>query len=102
MLSNGAATAHDRLEPAHAEQELLRRAQLGSAAAFERLVLARGPALERFLLARLRNESDARDALQETLVAAWQALPRLRERKRFWPWLVGIAAHKVADLARRR
>jgi RNA polymerase sigma-70 factor, ECF subfamily len=102
MLSNGASAEPARLEPLHDEQELVRRAQLGSAAAFEQLVLARGPALERFLLARLRNESDARDALQETLVAAWQALPRLRQRDRFWPWLVGIAAHKAADVARRR
>lgn len=102
MLSNGASAERARLEPAYDEQELVRRAQLGSAAAFEQLVLARGPALERFLLARLRNESDARDALQEALVAAWQTLPRLRQRDRFWPWLVGIAAHKAADLARRR
>ncbi len=102
MLSTGTASDRARLDVVHDEPELVRRAQLGSAAAFEQLVLARGPALERFLLARLRNESDARDALQEALVAAWQALPRLRQRDRFWPWLVGIAAHKAADLARRR
>ncbi len=102
MLSISTAAERARLEPLHDESELVRRSQLGSAAAFERLVLARGPALERFLFARLRNENDARDALQEALVAAWQALPRLRQRDRFWPWLVGIAAHKAADVARRR
>jgi RNA polymerase sigma-70 factor (ECF subfamily) len=102
MLSNGASAERALLESAYSEPELVRRAQLGSAAAFEQLVITRAPALERFLLARLRNESDARDALQDTLVAAWQTLPRLRQRDRFWPWLVGIAAHKAADLARRR
>lgn len=82
------------------EAELVRRAQLGSAAAFERLVLARGPQLFRFLTLRLADEASTRDALQETLVAAWQGLPRLKDRGRFWPWLCGIGAHKAADIAR--
>ncbi len=84
------------------EEQIVRRAQMGSAAAFEYLVVARGPDLYRFLAIRLGNESDARDALQEALAAAWQALPKLREPARFWPWLVAIAAHKAADAARRR
>src|ERR671919_2671523 len=84
------------------ETELVRRAQLGSAAAFDRLVLTRGPDLYRYLVVRLRNESDARDALQETMTAAWQGLPGLRQPDRFWPWLVAIAARKAAAVARRR
>lgn len=75
---------------------------MGSAAAFEQLVLARGPELHRYLAVRLRHESDARDALQESLTAAWQALPSLKDPAKFWPWLVAIAAHKAADVARRR
>lgn len=84
------------------DEELVRRAQMGSATAFEQLVVTRGPQLYRYLASRLRNESDARDALQETLTAAWQGLPRLKEPSKFWPWLVGIAAHKAADAARDR
>ena len=55
-----------------------------------------------FLVVRLGHEADARDALQETLLAAWLGLPKLRERDRPWAWLVGIAANKAADSARRR
>lgn len=84
------------------EPELVRRAQLGSSAAFEQLVLTRGPSLYRYLAVRLRDESDARDALQETLIAAWQGLPNLKVASKFWPWLCGIAAHKAADVARGR
>jgi RNA polymerase sigma-70 factor (ECF subfamily) len=84
------------------ESDLVRRAQLGSALAFEQLVLARGPHLHRFLTVRLRDEVEALDVLQETLTAAWQALPSLKSVARFWPWLCGIAVHKAADAARRR
>ena len=84
------------------EVEIVRRAQLGSAAAFDRLVVARGPDLYRYLLVRLRNEGDARDALQETMTAAWQGLGGLRQPDRFWPWLVAIAARKAAAISRSR
>ena len=40
--------------------------------------------------------------VQETLTAAWRGLPGLRRADRFWPWLVGIASHKAADVHRRR
>jgi RNA polymerase sigma-70 factor (ECF subfamily) len=105
MPQLGGSTAEDvrsprRVEPD--EAELVRRAQLGSSAAFDKLVLARGPDLYRYLIVRLRNESDARDALQETMTAAWQGLRGLRQPERFWPWLVAIAARKAAAIVRGR
>jgi RNA polymerase sigma-70 factor, ECF subfamily len=90
-------------EPAGAvDAELVRRAQLGSAAAFEQIVLLLGPALHRFLSHRLGSDGEARDALQETLAAAWQGLPRLEHPSKLRSWLLGIAANKAADAARRR
>ena len=85
----------------HDDAELVRRAQLGSAAAFEALVVRYGARLHRYLRVELRHESDAHDALQESLTAAWSGLPSLRRADRFWPWLVGIASHKAADIHRR-
>ena len=70
--------------------------------AFQGLVAPFSDRLYRFLAVRLGDEREARDALQETLVAAWQSLPRLRSVEDPWPWLVGIAAHKAADAGRRR
>ena len=87
--------------PGVADPELVRRSQLGSVAAFEQLVLAFGPGVHRFLALRLRNDADARDALQETLAAAWQGLPSLEDPLKFRSWLLGIAAHKAADVMRR-
>jgi RNA polymerase sigma factor (sigma-70 family) len=69
---------------------------------FEALVVPYVQRLYRFLVLRLGDERDARDALQETLLAAWQSLPQLRDKDRPWAWLVGIAAHKASDNARRR
>lgn len=84
------------------DAELVRRAQLGSVAAFEALVVRYGRRLHSYLRAELRHESDAHDAMQEALTAAWRGLPTLRRAERFWPWLAGIAAHKAADVHRRR
>ena len=82
--------------------ELVRRAQLGSAVAFEQLVVELGPSVHRFLSYRLQNDGEAGDALQETLTAAWQGLPRLEQPAKLRSWLLGIAAKKAADVARRR
>lgn len=84
------------------EVALIRRAQLGSGSAFEQLVLTCSADLYRYLAVRLRDESEARDALQETLAAAWQGLPTLREPAKFRAWVAGIAARKAADAMRRR
>jgi RNA polymerase sigma-70 factor (ECF subfamily) len=70
--------------------------------AFQRLISPYVQRLYRFLVVRLGDERDARDALQETMVGAWQGLPRLRDVDDPWPWLAGIAAHKAADVGRRR
>lgn len=78
------------------------RATAPARSPFESLVAPYAQRLYRFLVVRLGDEREARDALQETLLAAWQGLPQLRERERPWGWLAGIAANKAADSARRR
>lgn len=99
--SRGGGIPAGRAECAPLE-DLVARAQVGDTSAFEALVRELGPRLHRYLAVRLRSEADARDALQETLFAAWAQLPKLRRRDRVWPWLVGIAAHKAADVLRAR
>jgi RNA polymerase sigma-70 factor (ECF subfamily) len=71
-------------------------------AAFQSLVAPCVQRLYRFLVVRLRDEREARDALQETLLAAWRGLSRLQDKDEPWPWLAGIAAHKAADAGRQR
>jgi RNA polymerase sigma factor (sigma-70 family) len=97
--------AHERLgtpdRPDRDDAAIVRRAQLGSASAFDSLVRKRAPDLYRYLLSRLGNESDARDALQETIIDAWTSLPNLRSPESCWPWLVTIAKRKAQAMTRK-
>jgi hypothetical protein len=67
-----------RIGPA-IDRSLIDRARTGDLEAFETIVRARMDAVYRLTSAILGHEADARDAAQETFVAAWRELPRLRD-----------------------
>lgn len=48
----------------------------------------------------LRDQADAEDVLAETIIAAWQAGPRLRDPTALRPWLLRIATNR--SLSHRR
>jgi len=78
------------------ERRLIAAARRFDRTAFDRLISAHRNRLCAFLVERVGREA-MDDILQETLLAAWQALPTLQERSRFSTWLFGIAVHKAAD-----
>lgn len=84
------------------DRELLVRAGAGDREAFESIVLAKTEPLFRTALAIMGNEADARDATQETFVAAWRAFPRLRELERFDAWLGRILINQCRMALRQR
>jgi RNA polymerase sigma-70 factor, ECF subfamily len=84
------------------DRELLLRARAGDAEAFELIVLAKADSLFRTAYAILGNESDARDAAQETLINAWHRLGQLREVDRFDAWLGRGLINQCRDALRRR
>jgi RNA polymerase sigma-70 factor, ECF subfamily len=85
------------------DEALLRRAAAGQREAFEELVRRHSPRVYALALRICRNPDDAEDALQETFIAAYRALPRFDRRARVSTWLYRIAANKCYDaLARRR
>ncbi len=49
-----------------------------------------------------RNDADAADAVQESLIAIAGYIRRLDDPALFWPWARRIVAHKCADLIRTR
>jgi RNA polymerase sigma-70 factor (ECF subfamily) len=80
---------------------LVRGAQRGDAAAFDRLVRRHEGALLGFLNARMLSEEAAREVAQDSFLAAWAQIRRFNGRSRFKTWLFSIASHKASDYARR-
>lgn len=81
---------------------LVERARGGDEAAFTVLVSQRQDKLCRLAWSILRNEADALDAAQETCIAAWRELPRLRDPARFDAWLTRSLVNRCRDMLRRR
>lgn len=81
---------------------LLLRAARGDAEAFDALIRPRLDRLFRIALAITREETDARDAVQEACISAWRELPRLRDPDRFDSWLSQILVNACRILLRRR
>jgi RNA polymerase sigma-70 factor, ECF subfamily len=72
---------------------LVARAQAGDGSAFACLVERHAPALQRFCRCLMPEPGAAQDLAQETLLRAYQSLPRLADPQRFGAWLFGIAAN---------
>lgn len=58
-------------------------------------------ALFKFAMLQLRNETNAEDVVQETLVAAIQGAGRYAGGSSVRTWLVGILKHKITDHFRK-
>jgi RNA polymerase sigma-70 factor (ECF subfamily) len=82
-------------------REIILEAQSGRAEAFEALVQHFGPDMYRMASA-IVGPDDARDVAQETFIAAWRDLPRLRDADRFEPWLRRILVNRSRNALRAR
>jgi RNA polymerase sigma-70 factor (ECF subfamily) len=85
------------------EPGLLDGARQGDEDAFRRLIEPYRAAIHAHCYRMLGSLFDADDALQETLLRAWPALPRFQGHQLLRPWLYRIATNVCLDvLARRR
>ncbi len=86
------------------DRALVEQARRGDIDAFETIVRSRIDAVYRLSFAILGDEADARDATQETFVAAWRRIGSVRDLDRFDAWLQRIAvnAARMALRGRRR
>jgi RNA polymerase sigma-70 factor (ECF subfamily) len=85
--------------------DLLERAQAGDDAAFSELIAPYRRELQVHCYRMLGSLQDAEDVLQETLLAAWQDLPRFEQRSTLRTWLYQVATHRCLNAlrsARRR
>jgi RNA polymerase sigma-70 factor (TIGR02960 family) len=82
------------------EQELLARARGGDGQAFAKLVTPFRRELHVHCYRMLGSAQDAEDALQETLLAAWQGLGGFEERASVRTWLYRIATSRCLNARR--
>ncbi len=85
------------------ESRLTLEACQGSVSAFEALVTLYEPRIRRMLYSLTQDVQLTQDLCQETLLAAYRALPRMNGQElHFAPWLYRIALNQVRSEWRRR
>jgi RNA polymerase sigma-70 factor (ECF subfamily) len=81
--------------------DLVEQAQRGDREAFANLARTHGDRLMAIAQRILRDVPRAEDAVQQTLVIAWQKLPGLRDPARFDAWLQRLLVNACYAEARR-
>lgn len=83
------------------DQDLVKRLLAGEERALRELVATFEPRLMRFVVRKV-NEEDAKEIVQDTLLAALDSLPLFSGRSGLFSWVCGIARHEIADFYRKR
>lgn len=84
------------------DAELVARSLKGEEAAFTVLMQRHKEKLYRFIRRYVGDRDEAYDVLQESFLAAWNALDRYDPERPFSAWLYRIALNKCRDWSRRR
>jgi RNA polymerase sigma-70 factor (ECF subfamily) len=88
-------------EPTNRVDALVTRAKAGDGAAFDELLGSLRPRAMAAALRVLHNPDDAEDAVQETFLKIWRALPTFEGRSSFPTWLHRIVTNTSLDLLRK-
>lgn len=81
---------------------MMAAAQAGDARAYEDLLRECLPLLRAICRSRLRDVTEAEDAVQDTLLTIHRARDSYNASRPFRPWLVAIAERRALDRARSR
>ncbi len=96
------ATVEEAQGVSREEAELVRAAQRGDTAAFERLIRAYDRGVLRLALNLLRSVEDAQEVYQETFLRAYRSLSSFRADSNIQTWLYRIASNVCLDYLRKR
>lgn len=102
LIKSSAEPTEPRPSGAPVERSLLvRAAQTGDVRAFATLVDVYYARCLRFALHMLSNQGDAEEAVQDTFVRVYRALPTYVEQESFEPWLFRILANRCRSAGAR-
>ncbi len=87
--------------PSESRNMLVHAARGGDVRAFASLVDTYYARCLRFALHMLASRSDAEEAVQDTFVRVYKALPKYEEREAFEPWLFRILANRCRSTGAR-
>lgn len=77
---------------------LIKRAQKGDEEAFIEIMNLYLPQMYKVAKARLKNEADIGDAIQETILSCFKSIKRLKNTCFFKTWLIKILINKCNDI----
>ena len=69
---------------------------------FAEQVLSLEPGLYALAMSYMKQEADALDCLQQSILKAWEKLDTLQDPEKFRPWLYGILVNSCRDALRKR
>lgn len=82
--------------------ELIKQAQKGNSNAFEEIILDYKNILYKIAKTRLSNIDDIEDAVQETIISAYQSLYKLRDITKFKSWIITILINKCNRINKKK
>ena len=92
----------DRNQAPDPDAALVRQVQGGSLDVFEELVRRHSGRVFGTLVGIVGNMDDARDAMQDVFLKAFENIARFEGRAKFSTWLISIAINTGTDVLRRR
>ncbi len=82
--------------------ELIKQAQKGNSNAFEEIILGYKNILYKIAKTRLSNIDDIEDAVQETIISAYQSIYKLRDITKFKSWIITILINKCNRINKKK
>jgi RNA polymerase sigma-70 factor, ECF subfamily len=92
----------NQITPHTSDTQLVQRAKLGDLEAFEALISRYEQRVYSLTLRMLRQEQDAEDVTQQTILSALENLSGFRGEASFSTWLLRIATHAALKIIRKR
>lgn len=89
-------------KPELSDLDLIRRARLEDASAYEELVHRYYGKIYGLIYGMTSNREDAEDVTQDVFVKAWKALGHFRERSSFYTWIYRIAINRTINFRKKR